>query len=114
LRSLLDNALKFTSKRATAHIEVGLQQEDEAPVFFVRDDGVGFDMTRSDGLFRPFARLHAESEYAGLGVGLATAKRVLDRLGGRIWARSSPDQGTTFSFTLAPASDAQHRSSSRS
>ena len=72
------------------------------PAFFVRDDGVGFDMARADDLFRPFRRLHSDAEYAGLGVGLAIVKRVLDRLGGRIWVRSGPDEGTTFSFTLAP------------
>ena len=105
LRNLLDNALKFTSKRPSAHIQMGVRHENGIPVFFVRDDGVGFDMAHSDpdDLFRPFARLHGAGEYDGLGVGLATVKRVLDRLGGRISARSSPEEGTTFSFTLAPS-----------
>ena len=102
LRNLLDNALKFTSRRPDARIEVGCAHEHGVPVFFVRDDGVGFDMARSDDLFRPFTRLHENRDYAGLGLGLATVKRVLDRLGGRIWAATSPEEGTTFSFTLAP------------
>lgn len=102
LRNLLENALKFTSKCTSAHIEIGVRHQNGVPVFFVRDDGVGFDTARSDDLFRPFTRLHATAEYAGLGIGLATVKRVVDRVGGRVWARSSPGEGTTFSFTLAP------------
>jgi PAS domain S-box-containing protein len=102
LRNLLDNALKFTSKRASAHIEVGLRDQNGVSLFYVHDNGVGFDTERSDELFRPFRRLHGTAEYAGLGIGLATVKRVVDRVGGRIWARSSPGEGTTFAFTLAP------------
>jgi signal transduction histidine kinase len=102
LRNLLDNALKFTSKRTSAHIEIGLRQRNGVPLFFVHDNGVGFDTERLDELFRPFTRLHGTEEYAGLGIGLATVKRVVDRVGGRIWAKSSPGEGTTFSFTLAP------------
>lgn len=103
LRNLLDNALKFTSQSSSAHIDVGVQPGDGAPVFFVRDDGVGFDTAQPEELFRPFTRLPEAAKYAGLGIGLATVKRVVDRLGGRIWVRSATGEGTTFSFTLVPS-----------
>ena len=97
LENLLNNAWKFTAKSGSAHIEVGC---DERGQFYVRDNGAGFDSTRADGLFSPFRRLHAASEFAGTGVGLSIVQRILRRHGGRIAAQAVPGHGATFSFTL--------------
>src|SRR4029079_6521781 len=86
LENLLGNAWKFTSKRPSARIELGRA----ADTFFVRDDGVGFDMAHARDLFQPFQRLHSRSDFEGTGVGLATVQRVIERHGGRIWAESVP------------------------
>ena len=101
LENLLGNAWKFSAQQAQAEISFG-QQLNEAgePVFFVRDNGVGFDMAYADKLFTPFQRLHAVAEFAGTGIGLATVKRVIDRHGGRLWAEVAPGLGATFFFTL--------------
>ena len=101
LANLLGNAWKFTSHQEAAEICVG-QTLDPAgvPVFFVRDNGVGFDMAYANKLFMPFQRLHAVKEFAGTGVGLATVSRVVERHGGRIWADATPGQGAVFFFTL--------------
>ena len=101
LENLLGNAWKFTSHQETAEICVG-QTRDPAGsrAFFVRDNGVGFDMAYADKLFMPFQRLHAVKEFAGTGVGLATVSRVVERHGGRIWADAKPGQGAVFFFTL--------------
>lgn len=98
--NLLSNALKFTRNRATAEIELGCETTDEQTVFYVRDNGVGFDMKYADKLFISFHRLHRAEEYEGVGVGLTIVQRIIRRHGGRIWVESEVDVGTTFWFTL--------------
>jgi signal transduction histidine kinase len=99
LRNLLGNAWKFTSKRADAEIELGIDPAHPS-TFYVRDNGAGFDMNYSHKLFEPFQRLHLKSDYDGTGVGLATVQRVVNRHNGRIWAEGAPGKGATFFITL--------------
>ena len=99
LDNLLGNAWKFTRRRPDARIEFGLVPQPE-PAFFVRDNGVGFDMARADKLFGVFQRLHSSSEFPGTGIGLATVQRIVKRHRGRVWAASGENQGATFYFTL--------------
>jgi signal transduction histidine kinase len=108
LENLLGNAWKFSAPRALARIEVGVAARAGARVYFVRDNGVGFDMAYADKLFAPFQRLHGATEFAGVGIGLATVQRIIARHGGRIWPEAAVDQGATFFFTL----EAQHAQSS--
>ncbi|MFS8065285.1 MAG: sensor histidine kinase, partial [Byssovorax sp.] len=101
LENLLSNAWKFTSKRACAHIVFGAAGlRDGLTVYFIRDDGAGFDMAHATKLFTPFERLHTTSDFPGTGIGLATVRRVISRHGGHAWAESSVGQGATFYFTL--------------
>jgi light-regulated signal transduction histidine kinase (bacteriophytochrome) len=100
LEALLQNAWKFTRGRNPAHIEVGAEPAIPA-VYFVRDNGAGFDMRYADRLFNPFQRLHSERQFEGAGVGLAAASRIIRRHGGRVWAEAAPDHGAAFHFTLA-------------
>ncbi|MBO3458845.1 GAF domain-containing protein [Aetokthonos hydrillicola Thurmond2011] len=101
LVNLLNNAWKFTSKHAQARIEFGATNtETDIPVYFVRDDGAGFDMTYANKLFGPFQRLHGMHEFPGNGIGLATVQRIVHRHGGRVWAEGSVERGATFYFTL--------------
>ncbi len=98
LENLIRNSWKFTSKKATAEIEIGLCGEPKA--YFVRDNGVGFDMNLVDKLFKPFVRLHSDKEYGGTGIGLSIVKRVVDKHGGTVWAESGMGRGTTVYFTF--------------
>jgi light-regulated signal transduction histidine kinase (bacteriophytochrome) len=100
MTNLLDNAFKFTSKREHPHIEFGTDLQDGETVFFVRDNGAGFNMEYVDKIFEAFQRLHRTEEFPGTGIGLATVQRVIDRHGGRIWAKGEPGKGATFFFTL--------------
>ena len=103
LENLLGNAWKFSSRRDLTRIEFGCVREDD-DVYYVRDNGAGFDMRYVNKLFTPFQRLHATSEFAGTGIGLATVQRIVRRHGGRIWAEAAIDKGSTFHFTLAGTS----------
>jgi signal transduction histidine kinase len=100
MTNLLENAWKFTKSHSKTRIEVGTVSQDGQDVFFVRDDGVGFNMKYADRLFAPFQRLHSLEEFEGSGIGLATVQRIISRHGGRIWVESTPEQGATFYFTL--------------
>lgn len=100
LENLLGNAWKFTGKRATARIEFGVDGGVNRRTFYVRDNGAGFDMAFAGKLFGPFQRLHAMDEFAGTGIGLATVQRIVQRHGGRVWARSAVGEGATFFFSL--------------
>ena len=111
LDNLLGNSWKFTAGRGRGRIELGMlpagpgsgqtgQGQEGKPVYYVKDDGAGFDMAYADRLFAPFQRLHSRDEFAGTGIGLATVRRIIERHGGRIWAESAPDRGATFYFTL--------------
>lgn len=107
MANLIGNAWKFTGRQAKASIEVGsMMWADGAPVWFVRDNGVGFDMAYAQKLFGAFQRLHAPREFTGTGIGLANVHRIVARHGGRIWAEAVPDEGATFYFRLGSAAPA--------
>ncbi len=100
LECLIGNAWKFTSKSAKASIEFGSFEEDGKTVYFVKDNGVGIGPEAKGKLFMPFERFHSVSEFAGAGIGLATARQIISRHGGKIWARSRVNEGTELFFTL--------------
>ncbi len=100
MENLLNNAWKYTSKHAQAHIEFGMQQQERETVYFVRDDGAGFDMAFADKLFGAFQRLHQMTEFEGAGIGLATVWRIIQRHGGKVWAEGAIERGATFFFSL--------------
>ena len=100
LTNLLGNAWKYTAKRPESQIAFGQENNGNETVFYVRDNGPGFDMAYADKLFAPFQRLHRNSEFEGTGIGLATVQRIVSRQGGRVWAKAAVNQGATFFFTL--------------
>lgn len=101
LENLLGNALKFTGATAKARIVVGSENKDGETIYYIRDNGAGFDMSYRDKLFQPFERLHDHSEFEGNGIGLAIVSRVVNRHGGHIWAEGGVGKGATFYFTLS-------------
>lgn len=100
IENLLKNAWKYTSKREQADIQFGIVEQEGKPVYFVRDNGAGFDMRYADRLFTPFQRMHREEEFEGTGMGLATVQRIVHRHGGRVWAEAEEEKGATIYFTL--------------
>jgi light-regulated signal transduction histidine kinase (bacteriophytochrome) len=103
--NLLSNAWKFTSKCENARIEIGSSHAKNETVYFVKDNGVGFDMQQASRLFGVFQRLHSEEDYPGTGVGLAIVERIVRRHGGRVWAEGEPGLGASFFFTLANSAE---------
>ena len=102
MENLLSNAWKYTSNKPQARIEFGCQRDTQSKrIYYVRDDGAGFDMAYAANLFGPFQRLHPESEFPGTGVGLATVQRIIHKHGGHIWAEAAVGEGATFFFTLS-------------
>jgi signal transduction histidine kinase len=105
MENLLRNSWKYTSRHNQTHIEFGTTSDNGRTIYFVKDDGAGFDMRSAERLFQPFQRLHSGAEFPGNGVGLATVRRIIQRHGGEIWAQGAVEQGATFFFTLgAPRS----------
>jgi len=106
LINLLSNAFKFSAGRDPPRIEVGALRQGADTVYYVRDNGVGFDMRYADKLFGVFQRFHAQEAFAGTGIGLSIVHRIITRHGGRVWADSRPDEGTTLYFSLPPGTEA--------
>jgi PAS domain S-box-containing protein len=98
--NLLGNAWKYSARRDLTVIEFGMTECEGMPVYFVRDNGAGFDMAQASRLFTPFERLHERGEFEGTGIGLATVQRIIQRHGGKVWAEGEPDRGATFYFTM--------------
>jgi hypothetical protein len=100
LTNLFDNACKFSGLESESLIEFGKLEADEMTIFYIRDNGVGFDMENARNLFGAFQRMHKQAEFQGSGIGLATVQRIIHRHGGRIWAESRAGEGAVFYFTL--------------
>ena len=103
VENLLENAWKFTRKVHDAKIAFGVIRAPDSQAYFVKDNGAGFDMSQAERLFRPFQRLHSETEFSGTGIGLATVQRAIDRHGGRVWAEGGVGRGATLFFTIGKA-----------
>ena len=108
IENLLGNAWKFTSKHSHARVQFGVSNENGEAVYYVRDDGAGFDMAYGSKLFGAFQRLHQANEFQGTGIGLATVGRIVRRHGGRVWAKGEVEKGATFSFTLTKRTGGEH------
>jgi len=114
LSNLLQNAWKYTGPRDDARIELGVEEhETDGRIYYVRDNGIGFEKADSERIFRAFERLHTKGEFPGSGLGLATVERIVRRHGGRVWAEGTPGKGAVFRFTLAPASTDRRRKGRR-
>lgn len=100
LQNLFENAVKYREPGHEPHVELGCLEKNGEAIYYVKDDGIGFDMKFVDHIFLPFERLHRHSEYPGTGIGLANVRRIVEKHGGRVWAQSSPGKGATFFFTL--------------
>jgi len=100
LTNLISNSIKFTADQEKAIIEVGIKTSDNETIYYVKDNGAGFNMKYYNKLFDLFQRLHGQNEFEGTGVGLAIVKRLLSRQGGRVWAEGKVDEGATFYFVL--------------
>jgi signal transduction histidine kinase len=111
--NLLDNAWKYTAKAPDPAVEIQVTLHEGTPTFSVSDNGAGFDMAHAARIFEPFQRMHSAAEFPGIGVGLATVARIVQRYGGRIWVDSAPGRGTTFRFTLPGAALRQETIRSR-
>ena len=101
IENLLGNAWKYTGKQEKARIEFGRRNINGSATCFIRDNGPGFDMSNAERLFVPFHRLHSKEEFTGYGIGLSTVQRIIQRHGGKIWAKGEPGRGATFYFTLS-------------
>ena len=108
--NLIDNAVKYTRLKEVAIIEIGAEDRGDTWEFFIKDNGVGFDMKYSHRLFQVFQRLHSEKEFEGFGVGLANAHRIIGLHGGTIWAEAELDKGATIFFTLPKSNTLNERS----
>ena len=113
LENFLNNAWKFASKEETPEIEFRSKRENNETVYFVRDNGAGFDMAYANKLFGAFQRLHTMTEFPGTGIGLATVQRIIHRHGGRVWAESTVGKGATFFFTVPPLESLQPKTESK-
>lgn len=100
ISNLINNAWKYTAKKNEPFIEIGKFRKNSQIIFFIKDNGAGFDLSKSTDLFEPFRRYHSDQEFPGTGIGLSIVRRIIERHGGRIWAEAEPGKGATFFFTL--------------